>query len=38
MGKIHDLTNKTFGKLLVLQRVENDKQGLAYLLGGDDWR
>ena len=27
MGKIHDLTNKTFGKLLVLQRVENDKQG-----------
>lgn len=27
MGKIHDLTNKTFGKLLVLQRAENDKQG-----------
>lgn len=32
MGKIKDLTNKKVGRLLVLQRVENDKQGAPMWL------
>lgn len=32
MGKVHDLTNLRFGRLLVIKRVENDKDGGAMWL------